>query len=71
MDDHQHQSKPLVSQTTPKGLLTRAEFQTRAEVPPEVEWCANLDHRRTRRASPIDRMWSWRLLALEPPDHAH
>jgi hypothetical protein len=65
MDDHQHQSKPLVSQTTPKGLLTRAE------VPPEVEWCANIDHRRTRRASPIDLMLSWRLLALEPPDHAH
>jgi integrase/recombinase XerD len=54
----------LVPQTTPKGLLTRAECQTLAEVPPEVAWFANLGNTRTRRAYPIDLRLSWRLLAL-------
>lgn len=38
----------------PKGLLTREEFQTLAEVPAEVEWFANIDNPRTRRAYHID-----------------
>jgi hypothetical protein len=33
-----------------KRLLTAAEFQRLAEVPPEVEWFANLRNRSTRRA---------------------
>src|SRR5471030_1927830 len=31
-------------------LLTAAEFQNLADVPPEVEWFANLDNAHTRRA---------------------
>src|SRR5262245_90156 len=31
-------------------LLTRDEFQRLAEVPPEVEWFANLKNQHTRRA---------------------
>ncbi len=31
-------------------LLTAAEFQTLADVPPEVEWFANIENRNTRRA---------------------
>jgi hypothetical protein len=31
-------------------LLTAAEFQRLADVPPEAEWFANLTNRHTRRA---------------------
>ncbi len=36
------------------GLLSRADFQQLAQVPPEVEWFANIDNPRTRRAYQID-----------------
>jgi hypothetical protein len=32
------------------GLLTAAEFQKLADVPPEVEWFANISNHHTRRA---------------------
>jgi site-specific recombinase XerD len=35
-------------------LLTAAEFQQLAEVPAEIEWFANIDNPRTRRAYQID-----------------
>jgi hypothetical protein len=35
-------------------LLTAARFQQLAEVPPEVEWFANIDNPRTRRAYRTD-----------------
>ncbi|MGH8580622.1 MAG: tyrosine-type recombinase/integrase, partial [Gammaproteobacteria bacterium] len=34
--------------------LTAAEFQQLAPVPPEIEWFANIDNKRTRRAYQID-----------------
>lgn len=37
-----------------QALLSRADFQKLAQVPPEVEWFANLDNERTRRAYQID-----------------
>ena len=40
--------------TTDERRLTAAEFQGLSEVPPEVEWFANIDNRRTRRAYKID-----------------
>jgi integrase/recombinase XerD len=41
----------LPSQITPtERLLTAAEFQRLADVPPEVEWFANIRNRSTRRA---------------------
>ncbi len=36
------------------NLLSRAEFQQLAEVPPEIEWFANLANPRTRRAYMVD-----------------
>lgn len=33
------------------SILTAAQFQQLAEVPPEIEWFANIDNRQTRRAS--------------------
>jgi hypothetical protein len=35
-------------------LLTAAEFQGLADVPPEAEWCANIQNPRTRCAYQID-----------------
>ena len=54
MDDTKNPSQPLVPQRASAGLLTRREFQDLADVPPEVEWFANLDNARTRRAYRID-----------------
>ena len=34
--------------------LSRAEFQGLGEMPPELEWFANLDNPRTRRAYRLD-----------------
>ena len=35
-------------------ILTSAEFQSLADVPPEVEWFANIENANTRRAYKID-----------------
>lgn len=35
-------------------ILTSAEFQSLAEVPPEIEWFANIENANTRRAYRID-----------------
>src|ERR1700674_2677833 len=41
----------LPTQITPaERLLTAAEFQRLADVPPEIEWFANIRNRSTRRA---------------------
>jgi hypothetical protein len=41
----------LAIASEPEGKrLSRAEFQGLGEMPPEVEWFANLDNPRTRRA---------------------
>ncbi len=37
-----------------RGLLSRAEFEGLAAVPPEAEWFANIDNAKTRRAYRID-----------------
>src|ERR1700722_18957991 len=42
---------PLPIQISPADrLLTAAEFQKLADVPPEVEWFANISNHHTRRA---------------------
>src|SRR5271155_2195692 len=42
---------PLPTQIEPANrLLTAAEFQKLADVPPEVEWFANISNRHTRRS---------------------
>ena len=41
----------LPAPITPSGrLLTAVEFQRLADVPPEIEWFANLANKSTRRA---------------------
>ena len=40
--------------TVTERRLSRAEFQGLGEMPPELEWFANLDNPRTRRAYRID-----------------
>jgi site-specific recombinase XerD len=57
----------LVPTTIPKGLLTRAEFQTLAEVPAEVEWFANIDNPRTRRAYHIDLRDFMQFVGIHQP----
>jgi integrase/recombinase XerD len=42
--------KPQVPTIGGKSLLTAAEFQQLADVPPEVEWFKNLDNEHTQRA---------------------
>ena len=40
----------LIPLTTGGRLLTAAEFQRLADVPPEIEWFANITNKSTRRA---------------------
>ena len=41
---------PIVSLPAPGRLLTAAAYQRLADVPPELEWFANLGRKATRRA---------------------
>ena len=44
-------TNPLPAPATPAGrLLTADQFQRLADVPPEIEWFANLGNKATRRA---------------------
>ena len=43
-------SLAIASESGAGKRLNRAEFQGLGEMPPEREWCANLDNPRTRRA---------------------
>lgn len=50
------------------GGLTPAQFQTLADVPPEVEWLANITNEKTRRAYKIDVNEFSRFLRLTKPE---
>ncbi len=54
MNDSKTHQKSALPTPIVKGLLTRKEFQQLADVPPELEWFANIDNARTRRAYQID-----------------
>jgi DNA gyrase/topoisomerase IV subunit B len=43
-------SRAIASENGTGKRLNRAEFQGLGEMPPELEWFANLDNPRTRRA---------------------
>ena len=43
-------SRPLLKVASKARLLTAAEFQRLADVPPEVEWFKNIRNRHTKRA---------------------
>jgi integrase/recombinase XerD len=47
--------------------LTRRQFQTLSEVPPEVEWFANIDNKRTRRAYQNDLAEFMRFVGIKTP----
>ena len=49
MTDDTAESGSLAVSSTERPL-SRAEFQGLGDMPPEVEWFANLDNPRTRRA---------------------
>jgi integrase/recombinase XerD len=48
--------------------LTRAEFQSLGEMPPELAWFANLDNPRTRRAYRIDVREFIAFVGIEAPE---
>jgi site-specific recombinase XerD len=54
MDNKENDQKSALPTLVSQGLLTRKEFQQLADVPPELEWFANIDNARTRRAYQID-----------------
>jgi integrase/recombinase XerD len=62
MDNKENSQKSSLPTPISKGLLTRKEFQALADVPPELEWFANIDNARTRRAYQIDLKDFTRLL---------
>ena len=50
------------------GLLSHDEFQKLAQVPPEVEWFANIDNERTRRAYQMDLRDFMSLIGIRLPE---
>jgi site-specific recombinase XerD len=68
MDDPKKQPKNLLPSTANRGLLTRKEFQQLADVPAEVEWFANIDNRRTRRAYQIDLRDFMQFVGIRQPE---
>jgi integrase/recombinase XerD len=49
MTDTENSQKSAIPTPISRGLLTRQEFRDLADVPPELEWFANIDNARTRR----------------------
>jgi hypothetical protein len=45
---------PIVREKSSVDMLSALEYQALAEVPSEVEWFANIDNPRTRRAYRLD-----------------
>jgi site-specific recombinase XerD len=68
MDEHTNQSKNLVPRTGVQGMLTRKEFQQLADVPAELEWFANIDNARTRRAYQIDLRDFMTFIGISQPE---
>jgi hypothetical protein len=50
-----------------KRALTAAEFQNLAAVPAEMEWFANIDNKRTRRAYQIDLREFMQFVGIRNP----
>jgi site-specific recombinase XerD len=68
MDDHTKTEKNLVPNTAADGMLTRQEFQQLADVLAEVEWFANIDNSRTRRAYQIDLRDFMQFVGIRRPE---
>jgi site-specific recombinase XerD len=67
MDDTKNQQENALPAPVSQGLLTRKEFQALADVPPELEWFANIDNARTRRAYQIDLKDFMRFVGILNP----
>ena len=73
MANEETSSPALVPASTTPGatgtrLLTRAEFQGLAQIPPELEWFANIENPRTRRAYQNDLRDFAAFVGIELPE---
>jgi site-specific recombinase XerD len=68
MDKSKNNHQNLVPRRAPDGLLTRKDFHQLADVPPEVEWFANIDNPRTRRAYQIDLRDFTQFVGIQRPE---
>jgi integrase/recombinase XerD len=68
MNEDKNEEKKVVPKPVPEGILTKAEFQNLATVPAEVEWFANIDNKRTRRAYQIDLRDFMQFVGIRRPE---
>jgi hypothetical protein len=68
MDEYENSGKKLVPKRASAGLLTRQDFHDLAAVPAEVEWFANIDNPRTRRAYQIDLRDFMSFVGIDRPE---
>ena len=68
MEKDKKDGQNLPSPTGSGRLLTRKEFQNLADVPAEVEWFANIDNARTRRAYKIDLYEFMNFVGIDRPE---
>lgn len=67
--DIHNQSHPSPALPSPgERMLTKAEFQGLRDVPPEVEWFANIENPNTRRAYQNDLKGFMRFVGIEKPE---
>ncbi len=60
-------SSPTIVRKTDERRLTAIEFQGLSEVPPELEWFANIDNTRTRRAYEADMKDFCSFIGIKTP----
>lgn len=61
-------SQALTTATNEPRALTASEFRELAEVPAEIEWFANIDNPRTRRAYQIDLAEFMAFVGIQRPE---
>lgn len=59
---------PITPELPEKRLLTAAEFRGLADVPPEIEWFANITNERTRRAYQNDLQDFMQFVGIQRPE---
>ena len=62
-----HFTSPNAFSRDLKVALTAAQFQTLAEVPPEIEWFANITNSRIRTAYELDVKALVRFVGMQSP----
>ena len=61
-------TKHLIANTEANRILTASEFQSLADVPPEIEWYANIENANTRRAYINDVRGFMAFTAIKRPE---